>query len=159
MRIKKLIMGVAIIAFIVVFVISMLNSPKLEHIEDTNGAENYQLTTITDSNIILRDIGAKGLTRVKNNITNTEEFKSDKFTGVEEIYGVNIIGNRMDITITNLQVDSGNFKAVVVHNDEIVHEFRNNEMMETFTLENPKGYVAIRVAGESADFYLTYDII
>ena len=71
----------------------------------------------------------------------------------------NIIANRMDITITNLQVNSGNFKAVVLLDDEIVHEFRVNEMMETFTLEKPNGYVSIRIAGESADFYLTFDVI
>ena len=99
------------------------------------------------------------VTKTTNNITNTTEYKSNKYTGVDEIYGVNIKANRMDITMTNLQVASGNFKAVVVYNDEIVHEFKNNEMMETYTLKNPDGYVAIRIAGESADFYLTYDLI
>ena len=156
---KKVLTGIAVVAFIIVFAVMMLLSPKIEHIEDTNGPDVYKLQTITDGNIINRDIGAKGLSTVTNNITDTTEYKSDKFTGVEEIYGVNIVGNRMDITITNLQVYSGNFRAVVVYNDEIVHEFKNNEMMETFTLEKPNGYVAIRVAGESADFYLTYDVI
>lgn len=28
-------------------------------------------------------------------------------------------------------------------------------MLETFTLKNPDSYVAIMIAGESADFYLT----
>ena len=156
---KRILTFAGVVAFIVVFVVMMLASPKLEHIEDTNGPGNYQLHTITDSNIILRDIGAMGLTKINNTFTKITEYKSDKFTGVEEIYGENIIGNRMEITMTNLQVKSGNFKAVVVHNDEIVHEFKNNEMLETFTLEKLNGYVAIRIAGESADFYLTYDII
>ena len=156
---KKILTFAGVGVFIIVFVVMMLTSPKIEHIEDTNGAQNYQLHTITNSNIILRDIGAKGLVTTTNNLTNTTEYKSDKFTGVEEIYGTNIIANRMDITMTNLQVNSGNFKAVVVLDDEIVHEFKNNEMMETFTLENPNGYVSIRIAGESADFYLTYDLI
>ena len=156
---KKVLTGIAVVAFIIVFEVMMLLSPKIEHIEDTNGPDVYKLQSITDGNIINRDIGAKGLSTVTNNITDTTEYKSDKFTGVEEIYGVNIVGNRMDITITNLQVYSGNFRAVVVYNDEIVHEFKNNEMMETFTLEKPNGYVAIRIVGESADFYLTYDLI
>ena len=30
----------------------------LEHIEDTNGPDNFALTTITDENIIQQDIGA-----------------------------------------------------------------------------------------------------
>ena len=156
---KKKLPLIGAVIFVIVFAVMMFSSPKIEHVEDTNGAENYRLQTITDSNIILRDIGAKGLKTTTNNITDTTEYKADKFTGVEEIYGVNIKGNRIDITMTNLQVDSGNFKAVVLHNDEIVHEFKLNEMMETFTLKNPDGYVAIRIAGESADFYLTYDVI
>lgn len=156
---KKKLPAIGAVIFVIVFAVMMLTSPKIEHVEDTNGAENYRLQTITDSNIILRDIGAKGLKSTTNNITDKTEYKADKFTGVEEIYGVNIKGNRMDITMTNLQVHSGNFKAVVLHNDEIVHEFKLNEMLETFTLNNPDGYVAIRIAGESADFYLTYDVI
>lgn len=156
---KKKLPLIGAVIFVIVFAVMMFSSPKIEHVEDTNGAENYRLQTITDSNIVLRDIGAKGLKKTTNNITDTTEYKADKFTGVEEIYGVNIKGNRIDITMTNLQVDSGNFKAVVLHNDEIVHEFKLNEMMETFTLKNPDGYVAIRIAGESADFYLTYDVI
>ena len=152
---KKFLTGIGVIAFVVVFAIMMLTGPKIEHIEDTNGPDVYTLHTITDSNIINRDVGAKGLTTTTNKITNVTEYKSDKFTGVEEIYGVNIEANSIDITITNLQVYSGNFKAVVLLNDEIVHEFKVNEMMETFTLEKPNGYVSIRIAGESADFYLT----
>ena len=156
---KKILTIGLVVVFLIVFAVMMLNGPKVEHIEDTNGPDIYTLHTITDANIIERNIGGKGLTIVTNNLTNTTEYKSDKFTGVEEIYGVNIKGNRMDITLTNIQVRSGNFKAVVVYNDEIVHEFKNNEMMETFTLQRPDGYVAIRIAGESADFYLTYDLI
>ncbi len=153
--IKKLLTGIGIVVFVVVFAIMMLTSPEIEHIEDTNGPDIYTLHTITDSNIIERNIGAKGLTKITDNKTGQQEFKSKKFTGVEEIYGVNIEARSIDITITNLQVHSGNFKAVLLLNDEIVHEFRVNEMMETFTLENAKGYLSIRIAGESADFYLS----
>ena len=156
---KKILTIVGVIAFVIVFAVLMLSSPKIEHIEDINGPDIYTLHTITDANIIERNVGAKGLTKKTSSFNDKVEYKSDKFTGVEEIYGTNIVANRIDITITNLQVTSGNFRAVVLHNDEIVHEFKVNEMMETFTLEKPNGYVAIRIAGESADFYLTYDII
>lgn len=156
---KKILTIAGVVAFVIVFAVLMLSSPKIEHIEDINGPDIYTLHTITDANIIERNVGAKGLTKKTSSFNDMVEYKSDKFTGVEEIYGTNIVANRIDITITNLQVTSGNFRAVVLHNDEIVHEFKVNEMMETFTLENPNGYVAIRIAGESADFYLTYDII
>ena len=37
----------------------------LEHIEDTNDAENYSLTTITDENIINQDMGNMGVKNPK----------------------------------------------------------------------------------------------
>ncbi|MBE6776050.1 MAG: hypothetical protein E7543_07670 [Ruminococcaceae bacterium] len=124
--------------------------------EDTNGADNYKLQQITDYNIINMDIGALNLKESTDSITNTTTYSSDKFTGVAEIYMNNIKGNRFDITINHAQVNSGNFKIVLVHNDEIVHEFKLNELMQSYTLENPNGTVALRIAGESADFMFDY---
>ena len=70
-----------------------------------------------------------------------------------------MIGNRFDITIYNLWVEEGNLKVVLLHNDEIVHEFKLNEISQSYTLENPKGTVSLRVAGESANFTMSYDLI
>lgn len=156
---KNKLTGMLVVVFLVVFAIMMLSGNKIEHIEDMNGPDIYSLTTITDSNIINRDVGAKGFSKTESSLSDLVEYKSKKFTGVEEIYSTNVMANRMDITMTNLQVHSGNLKVVVVYNDQIVHEFKVNEMGETFTLEKPKGNVSVRVAGESADFYLTYDVI
>ncbi|MBR6567845.1 MAG: hypothetical protein IKK60_04245 [Clostridia bacterium] len=154
---KKVFTAVGIVVFIAVFALWMMSS-DLEHIEDTNGADNYTLQEINDSNIIKMDVGALNFSVSEAPLT-MKEYSSDKFTGVAEIYGTNIKGNRLDITLYNLWVESGNFKAVLVHNDEIVHEFKLNELMQTYTLENPDGYVALRIAGESADFEFSYDLI
>lgn len=157
-RIKKILLGVAVIAFIGVFAFSMLTS-DIEHIEDTNGAENYKLQQITDENIINMDIGAMNLSKKKSALSNLPEYSSKKFTGVEELYLTNIVGNRLDITLYNLWVEAGNLKVVLVYNDEIVHEFKLNELIQSYTLEKPNGTVALRIAGESADFTLSYDLI
>ncbi len=157
-NLKKLISGIIVIVFVVVFAIWMFNS-DLEHIEDTNGADNYSLQQITDDNIINMDIGALNLVETKELLNNLPTYKSDKFTGVSDIYKTNIWGNRFEITIYNLQVNSGNLRLVLIHNDEIVHEFKVNELSETYVLENPEGTVALRLAGESADFEFSYDII
>ena len=156
-KIKKIAPAIGVVVFIAVFALWMLGS-DLEHIEDTNGADNYNLQVITDQNIIKKDIGALNFKTVDMPMTLTE-YKSNKFTGVAEIFLTNLWGNRFDITIYNLWVDSGNFKAVLVHNDEIVHEFTNNELTQTYTLKNPSGTVALRIAGESADFTLSYDLV
>ncbi|MBR2886403.1 MAG: hypothetical protein IKB93_16695 [Clostridia bacterium] len=157
-KIKKIIAGTAGIILIAVAVIWFMQD-GLEHIEDTNGAENYDLQTITDANIINRDVGAMGLQTSTDAITNTVTYSSKKFTGVEEIYGENIAANRMEFTINHASVTEGNFKIVLLVDDEIVHEFKLNELTQTYILEKPSGYVSLRVAGESANFMFDYHIM
>lgn len=152
-NLKKLILFIVVVVFLVVFAVWMFSS-DLEHIEDTNGA-TFQLQQITDSNIINMDIGALNVSKTKTPLSETE-YSSDKFTGVYDIFTTDIVGNRFDVTLFNTVVNSGNFKVVLIHNDEIVHEFRLNELMQTYTLENPHGAVSLRIAGESADFEFSY---
>lgn len=155
---KKILIGIGALVLIVVSAVWFMQT-DLEHIEDTNGADNYNLQTITDSNIINRDIGAMGLKISNSTITNTTSYSSEKFTGVEEIYGENIVANRMEFNINHASVTEGNFKIVLLVDDEIVHEFKLNELMQTYVLENPSGYVSLRIAGESANFMFDYYIL
>ena len=157
-KLKKILVPVLVVIFIAVCGIWMFSS-DVEHIEDTNGADNYSLQQITDSNIINMDIGALNYSETTDNITNTTTYSSDKFTGVAEIYRTNIKANRLEITVNHAQVNSGNFRLVLVHNDEIVHEFTLNELVQSYTLENPNGTVSLRIAGESADFMFDYFIL
>ena len=154
---KKILFGIMAVVLIAVCAVWFLTD-NTQHIEDTNGPDNYKLQTITDYNIINLDVGALNVKESTDAITNTTTYSSDKFTGVYEIYGINLKGNRFDISINHAQVTSGNFKMVLVHNDEIVHEFKLNELMQDYTLENPDGYVALRIAGESADFMFDYTV-
>lgn len=157
-KIKKILAIIGAIAIVAVCAVSFLNS-NLEHIEDTNGADNFALQTITDDNIIKRDVGAMGLKTSTDSISNTTTYSSNKFTGVEEIYGLNIWGNRFEITVNHARVDSGNFRIVLLEGDKIVHEFELNELTQTYVLENPNGYISLRIAGESADFKLDYYVL
>ncbi len=157
-KIKKVLLLVVVVVFIAVFALWMFSS-DLEHIEDTNGDDNYTLQQITDFNIIKMDMGALNLVESDELFNNLPTFKSNKYTGVSEIYMSNLIANRFDITLYNTTVTKGNFKIVLVYNDEIVHEFKLNELMQTYTLEDVKGTVSLRIAGESADFKFSYDLI
>lgn len=156
-KIKKLLAGIGVFALVIVAALWMYTSTP-DHIEDTNGDDNYTLQTINDYNIIKMDVGARNLKESKSIVSDTVTYSSDKFTGVAEIYGENLWGNRFDITVHHASVDSGNFRIVLVHNDEIVHEFTLNELTQSYTLENPSGYVALRIAGESADFMFDYSL-
>lgn len=146
---------VFIVAFIVVFIVLMAGDKKIEHIEDTNGADNYSLQTITDENIEKRDIGAKGFASETNNITNKTKYYSKKFTGVTEVDGGTSISSEYTIFIHRFVVKEGNAKLVLLQDDKIVHEFAPSETMQEFTIENADGsYMSLRIAGESAKFEL-----
>ena len=146
-----------IIAVVVVFVFFGGDSIK-EHIEDTNGADNFELQTITDKDICELKMGALNVKERSTPITATEYY-SDCFSGVYEIFHENIITNRYEITINHAAVESGNFKIVLCVDDEIVHTFTLNELMQTYVLENVSGTVSLRIAGESACFSFDYWVL
>lgn len=126
-----------------------------EEYEDTNGEDNFSLQTITDENIINRDIGASGLGYEEisvGDITSTE-YESNNFNGVEELYLTNFIGKSdIHVYIGHLNVESGNFRLVVINDDKIIKDIPLDAFGETFYFEDLKGTFAIRVAGESAKF-------
>ena len=157
-KLKNIIIGIVVVVVLVYGGYSLLTS-DLEHIEDTNGPDNYRLQQITDYDIINRDMGALNLTIKDQMLSSLPLVTSKKFTGVADVYTTNVWGNRLDITLYTTEVKSGNLRIVLIHNDEIVHEFRLNELTETYTIENPSGLVALRVAGESAEFKFSYDLI
>ena len=154
---KKLLLGIAAVVMIVVAAVWFMGD-DLEHIEDTNGADNYSLQTITDENICALDVGALNVEKKKALIGETVTYRSDCFTGVYEIFTENLITNRFEITVNHAQVNAGNFKMVLCVDDEIVHSFALNELTQTFVLEDVAGAIALRIAGESADFRFDYHV-
>ena len=128
--------------------------------EDTNGADNFSLQTITDQNIVNLDLGASGLTYTEENlggIISSSEFSSKNFNGVEQIYLTNfLLPSDIEVYIGHINVKKGNFKLAVINNDEIIHEIPLDALGETFRFEDLTGTFSIHVAGESAafDFYI-----
>lgn len=157
-KLKKILTTVAVVVFVGVAAVWLLQS-DVKHIEDTNGEDNYKLQTITDANIIKMDIGSLGSKSSTDSLTNTEKFYSNKFTGVVEIFNENIKTNRMEFMVNHAQVTKGNFRLVLVVNDEIVHDFELNELMQTHVLEDVSGNVSLRIAGESAEYMFDYTVI
>ena len=54
---KNILWAFFALVMVIVFTMLFLNN-DLEHIEDTNGLDDYTLQTITDENICKMDIGA-----------------------------------------------------------------------------------------------------
>ena len=156
---KKLLPLLAAVALIVVAVIWFTGS-NLEHIADTNGPDNFALQVITDDNIRKLDVGARNVGQSSSILTgDTVTYSSKKFTGVYEVFSTNIITNRYEITVNHARVDAGNFKMVLCVDNEIIHEFTLNELSQTFVLENVRGTISLRIAGESADFMFDYYVL
>lgn len=131
------------------------------HIEDTNGPDNYKLQTITDGNIIKKNVGAIGGPDISRNtlLGDTVKFSAEKFTGVYEIlYDNFIFESDFQVTLTAFEIYEGNFEIAVVYNDEIVATLEPG-ILSDYLLEDVTGYVSLRIAGESASFifYMTED--
>ena len=154
-KIKNALWIVFAVAMVAIFAVMFLKN-DLKHIEDTNGSDNYSLQTITDENICKLDIGALNVKEQEALIGDTVTYKSNRFTGVYEVFSTNIVTNRFEIDVHHAQVNSGNFKMVLCVDDKIVHPFALNELSQNFVLEDVKGTVSLRIAGESADFQFDY---
>lgn len=150
---KKILTTVVVLVFVVV-VGAWFMLGGTDHIEDTNGPENFDLQTITDEEIINMSTGSIGGPKISRSILTGDavEFSAEKFTGVYEIMYDNFIGTSdFEVDLTAYEIYGGNFKLAVVHNDEIVAVLEPGLFVE-YRLEDITGYVSLRIAGESASF-------
>lgn len=150
---KKILFGILGIAVIIVCLISFLTN-DLEHIEDTNGPDDYSLAVITDENIINMDTGALGgPTKSTNTLSgNAINFSADKYTGVSEIlYDNYILKSDFDLSIHNFEVYEGNLRLLVINDGKIIAELEPGMVIDCY-IEDITGYVSLRIAGESASF-------
>ena len=128
--------------------------------EDTNGSDNFALQTITEQNIINLDLGASGLSFTEEelgDVVSSSGYSAKNFNGVQQLYLTNcLLPSNIEVYIGHMTVTKGNFRLVVVNNDEIIRDIPLDAFNESFYFENITGSFAIHVAGESAafDFYL-----
>ena len=143
---------VPVILVIVIIGAIMLFNSDLEHIEDTNGAENFELQTITDEDIAKIEMGSLNVTTKSNTITNMTEISSKKFTGVYEVLYTNLLGKSdFVLELYELEINGGNFKMAIVQDGEIV-KVLTEENYENTVFDDINGTVSLVIAGESADF-------
>ncbi len=129
--------------------------------EDTNGEDDFTLQTITDENIIHLDTGASNLTYKELNLglLKSTEYSSKNFNGVEQIYLTSFWGKSdIEVYIGHMNVKKGNFKLVVINNDEIIKEIPVDAFGETYYFEDLEGDFSVHVAGESAAFSFHIEI-
>lgn len=130
--------------------------------EDTNGADNYELQTITDENIVKMDVGATNFSYRETNLPfgiSSAEYYSENFNGVYEIYLTNyLFASTVEIYVGHMEVTEGNFRLAVINDDEIIFDIPLDSFGETYRFDDITGTFAIRAAGESASFEFYLDI-
>ena len=144
------------VAVVVICGYSFLNS-DLKHIEDTNGPDDYTLTTITDENIIKQDMGALNVSKSTGLLNDGVTFKSDKFSGVYRVFQTNFyFDSDFLMAVAGLWVNGGTFKMAVVNDGKIIATVEPG-MFASCELSDLKGSFELVIAGESADFEFTLD--
>lgn len=130
-----------------------LASCTIGHIKDTNGENDFSLTTIDDERI------AKGVSSyvqsmaVKSENDGVVNYHASKFSGVYVLKKIPYAFGERLIINTSITVDSGNFRAVLIQDGEIIKDLPFGENQVTI-IEKPTRNYEIRVAGESAKFNL-----
>ena len=144
------------VAVVVICGYSFLNS-DLKHIEDTNGPDDYTLTTITDENIIKQDMSALNVSKSTGLLNDGVTFKSDKFTGVYRVFQTNFFfDSDFLMDVAGFWVNSGNFRMCIVNDGKIIATVEPG-MFATCELSDLNGSFELVIAGESADFEFTLD--
>ena len=120
-------------------------------IEDTNGPDDFSLNTITDQNILNRDLPSGGLAIATGGLlTKKVEHSAKDYSGVTEILSTNLIAGTFAVDLMDFTVTGGNFRMVVVNDGKIVADIAPGT--DQISLDGLKGDVSLRIAGESAAF-------
>lgn len=163
-KIKNILWGVFAVVLVIVVAVWMLVNPAPEHMEDTNGADNYSLQTITEQDVIEQKMGARGTVNEREthidiagwSISDGTKYSSKKFTGVYLLHSTTLMkGSDIYVSLAEFNIKEGNFAFFVVFDGEIVGQVEPSEnALAEFLLENVEktGTLEYIIAGESANF-------
>lgn len=154
-KIKKKMPLICAVVAVVLFLVTM--NWDLKHIEDTNGPDNYALTTITNGDVLKNKMGALNPYGKRNAmIGDGIVISSNKFTGVTELFYNNFFGKSdVSLDLSSFAVKEGNLELFVVHEGEIIERRIPDEygsLDANILLRDIDGRVSIMIAGESADY-------
>ena len=163
-KIKNVLWIVFAVVLVGVFIVWFQLDPIPEHIEDTNGADNYNLQTITEQDILGQKIGVRGTLSQREthldiagvNISSGVRYSSKKFTGVSLLHASTVFkGSDIYVTLAEFEIKEGNFAFYIIFDDEIIGKIiPSDSAYSEFLLKNVEktGAVQYVIAGESASF-------
>ena len=153
--------GWTVIPIVVVLVVGFLFLPKMEHIADTNGAENISLATLTEEDILANSLTCTGGPNRSTgrlnlpggwSISDGVELYAKKFSGVTDILWADyILPSDFSLNLDHFSVTGGNFRMMVINEGEIIADIQPGDNIDML-IESLTGYTTVRIAGESAAF-------
>ncbi|MBR5869251.1 MAG: hypothetical protein IKZ21_07370 [Clostridia bacterium] len=163
-KIKKILLGAFVVIFLALFAFWMISDPPPEHIEDTNGAEDHTLQTITEEDVVNMSMGSRGAIRESEikfefenlSISNGRKYAANKFTGLYRLHNsIMVKGSDIHISLAEFRIKEGNFAFYVVFDGEIVGQVEPGDGgVSEFLLRDVEktGGLEYILAGESASF-------
>ena len=151
----------AVIPIILVVIAGFLFMPKMEHIPDTNGPDDLTLATLTEVDILARELTCTGgpnhsAGRISLpggwELSSGVKLTADKFSGITDILWADyILPSDLTLTLDHFRVEGGNFRMMVINNGQIIADILPGDHVEVL-IEDITGPTYIRIAGESAAF-------
>lgn len=142
------------LVIMILFIVISLTSCK--QIEDTNGSDNYELTKITDESICKGTGSVIKVMAEHHQLGDNGQFIVKKMSGIETLRTVRPKNQTISILV-NPKVNSGNVKIVLIYEEKIIKTFPLTESC-IYSIENATGTYRLRVAAESGDFKIDYNI-
>ena len=153
--------GWAVIPILLVLVIGFFFMPKMEHIADTNGAEDFSLSTLTDADILAKTLTCTGGPNYSSGhitlpggweLSSGVKLSADQFSGVADILWADyLLPSDFNLRLEHFRVESGNFRMMVINGGKIIADVEPGDNIDLL-IEDLTGPTYVRIAGESAAF-------
>lgn len=129
------------------------------HIEDTNGETETGLATLTNTELTAKAPSYTTTVSVRSEVNGQSTLKVKKFSGMNVLDSVRVKEGTNSVTFTaSTELMSGNFYVFVYKDGKILGDLSLCQGA-TLKLESPEaGEYQLRIAGESAEFLVTYSI-
>ena len=158
---KSKLPGWAVIPIVIILAVSFLFLPKMEHIEDANGAEDFSLATLTEEDILAKSLTCTGGPNRSTgrlnlpggwSISDGVELYAKKFSGVTDILWADyILPSDFSLSLDHFSVTGGNFRMMVINEGRIIADIQPGDDVNVLIV-GLTGYTTVRIAGESAAF-------
>ena len=151
----------AVLPIILVLIVGFFFLPGMEHIADTNGADDFSLATLTEADILAKSLTCTGGPNRSMgqlnlpggwSISDGVELSAKQFSGVTDILWADyILPSDFSLSLDHFSVTEGNFRMMVINEGKIIADIQPGDNVDVL-IEDLTGYTTVRIAGESAAF-------